>query len=65
MENQGILLCIGIALIILLICWYIWAANNPILLYVARQQNHHAEELIDIPEHEKQNVDINKLFKQQ
>lgn len=192
MENQGILLCIGIALIVLLICWYIWAANNLIakrnrvkqcrsgicvalkqrndlipnlvatvksymgheneilsriaelrshtfqpsqeteqikngnelsgLLtrlqlsvedypelkanqqfnrlmanvedmelqlqairrtynaavtdynnsiemfpssIVARQQNHHAEELIDIPEHEKQNVDINKLFKQQ
>ncbi len=32
---------------------------------VARQQNHHAEELIDIPEHEKQNVDVSKLFKQQ
>lgn len=28
MENQGILLYIGIALIILLILWYIWTANN-------------------------------------
>lgn len=32
---------------------------------VARQQNHHVEELIDIPEYEKQNVDVSKLFKQQ
>lgn len=31
---------------------------------VARQQNHHVEELIDIPEYEKQNVDVSKLFKQ-
>ena len=28
MENQGILLYIGIALIILLVLWYIWTANN-------------------------------------
>lgn len=28
MENQGILLYIGIALIILLALWYIWTANN-------------------------------------
>ena len=30
MENQGILLYIGIALIILLVLWYIWTANNQI-----------------------------------
>ena len=28
MENQGILLYIGIALITLLVLWYIWTANN-------------------------------------
>ena len=28
MENQGILLYIGIALIILLVLWYIWTGNN-------------------------------------
>ena len=28
MENQGILLYIGIALIILLVLWHIWTANN-------------------------------------
>lgn len=27
-KNQGILLYIGIALIILLVLWYIWTANN-------------------------------------
>ena len=42
--------------------------NNSIEMFpssiVARRQNHHTEELIDIPEHEKQNVDINELFRQ-
>ena len=28
MENQGILLYIGIALVVLLILWYIWTVNN-------------------------------------
>lgn len=43
--------------------------NNSVEMFpssiVARWQNHHAEELIDIPEHEKQNVDVSKLFMQQ
>ena len=43
--------------------------NNSIEMFpssiVAHQQNHHTEELIDIPEYEKQNVDVSKLFKQQ
>lgn len=30
---------------------------------VARQQNHHQEELIDIPEQEKRNVNVAELFK--
>lgn len=43
--------------------------NNSVEMFpssiVARWQNHHVEELIDIPEHEKQNVDVSKLFMQQ
>lgn len=43
--------------------------NNSVEMFpssiVARRQNHHVEELIDIPEHEKQNVDVSKLFMQQ
>ena len=31
MENQGILLYIGIALVVLLILWYIWTVNNLIV----------------------------------
>ena len=42
--------------------------NNSIEMFpssiVARQQKHHTEELIDISEHEKLNVDISELFKQ-
>ena len=146
MENQGILLYIGIALIILLVLWYIWTANNLIakrnrvkqcrsgicvalkqrndmipnlvaavksymghenetltriaelrlrtfqpsqetekirtgnelsslisklqfflMMFpssiVAGRQNHHQEELIDIPEQEQRNVDVSALLK--
>lgn len=67
MENQGILLYIGIALIILLVLWYIWTVNNLIEMFlssiVAGRQNHHQEELIDIPEPEQQNVNVAELLR--